>query len=498
MPRRRVVIIGGGVAGTAVFAALARAGVDADIVDPLPPGSGTAFGVRDPALLCNTSAGLMSLLPGLPDDFARARGAPADGEAFAPRAEFARYLRDVYESWAGRPGGTHRRVARRAVAVQPLGERDGYRVLLEGGAHLPADDVLVCLGWGPPLVPAGLRGRPGIVPSPFPEGRMLEAVPPSGRVLVLGTRLSAIDAVLLLTRHGHRVTMASPSGELPAVRTRTVRGAVRIDPALVAALDPADPQLTRHILHLVTRTLGTALTCANGGGSVAERLRSEVEAARRGRVGWQDVLVELVDLANPLLVRRDGEARRRVLRACEPLMRYLGSFPLPNAERLLGLLESGQVRVRAGVPRRLDGGVPRRLDGSSPWRVEWPDGSSEGFDAVVCATGFTARRPHLRNGALMLTSDAAGAAGAPLELDADLRLRMDGRTYGRMDGRMDGRADGGTDGRSERIWLLGVSSGPRVPFVNAVHHATDQAEAFVRAFSGSPPASPEPGRPRVE
>ncbi|MEV4258922.1 FAD/NAD(P)-binding protein, partial [Spirillospora sp. NPDC049652] len=206
MEKRRVVIIGGGVAGTAAFAALARAGVDADIVDPLPAGEGTAFGVGDAGLLSNTSAELMSLRPGLPRDFARARGAPADGEVFAPRREFARYLRGVYETCAGRPGSAHRRIARRAVAVRPLGEGAGYRVLLDDGSQVPASDVLVCLGWGPSRVPAGLGGRPGIVTSPFPDDRMLEAVPPSGRVLVLGTKLSAIDAALLLARWPRRAS----------------------------------------------------------------------------------------------------------------------------------------------------------------------------------------------------------------------------------------------------------------------------------------------------
>ncbi|MEV4258134.1 hypothetical protein AB0J52_33670, partial [Spirillospora sp. NPDC049652] len=208
--------------------------------------------------------------------------------------------------------------------------------------------------------------------------------------------------------------------------------------------------------------LGAAPPRAAEPGGPAERLRAEIDLARQGRVGWQDVLVELVDIANPLLVRRDGETRRRVLRACEPLMRYLGSFPLCNAERLSSLLESGQVEVRAGVPRR--------LDGPSPWRVQWPDGPSERFDTVVCATGFTSRPLRMRDGALMLTPDASGAATAPPELDADLRLRV--------------------NGRSERIWLLGVSSGLRVPFVNAVHHATDQAEAFARSFAGDCSVSP--------
>lgn len=454
MLRRRVVIIGGGVAGTAAFAALARAGVDADIVDPLPPGEGQAFGAGDAALLCNTSVDLMSLLPGTPADFARVRGVPADREVFAPRREFAGYMRGVYETWAGRPGTTHRRVAQRAVAVQPLGPDKGYDVVLDDGSRLAASDVLVCLGWGPPWAPDGLRGRPGIVTSPFPEGRMLAAVPSSGRVLVLGTKLSAIDAALVLTGHGHQVTLASPSGELPAVRTRTVRGAVRIDPDDVTALDPADPHLTQRILNLVTRMLKTPLTCTNDVGDATERLRLEIDLARRGQVGWQDVLVELVDVANPILVRRDEETRRQVQRACEPLMRYLGSFPLCNAERLLGLLESGQVTIRAGAPTQ--------LDGPSPWLAQWRDGRSECFDTIVCATGFTSHPLRMRRGALTLTDHNAST---PAELDADLRLRV--------------------DGRSERIWMLGVSSGLRVPFVNAVHHATDQAEELARAFTQS-------------
>ncbi|MCP2339003.1 FAD/NAD(P)-binding protein [Actinomadura rupiterrae] len=451
--RRRVVIIGGGVAGTAAFAALARAGADAsvDVVDPLPAGGSPAFAVEDAALLCNTSADLMSLVPRTPGDFGgilSARGVVSDREAFAPRREFARYLRDVHDFWAGRPGAAYRRFARRAVRVER--HDDGYRVVLDDGTSLSATDVLVCSGWGPPRVPDGLDRMPGVVPSPFPERRMLESVPPSGNVLVLGTKLSAIDAALLLARHGHRVTMASPSGDLPAVRTRTVRGAVRIDPAEVGRLDPADPRLTRRILALAARTLGLPLSCADASRGTVERLRAEIGLARRGQVGWQDVLVELVDIANPMLLRRDADARRRVHRACGPLMRYLGAFPLCNAERLLALLDSGQVRVRAGAPSRLDG----------PSRVQWPDGRTERFDTIVCATGFTSRPMHMRHGALVLSD---GPSAAPPELDTDLRLRM--------------------DGRSERIWLLGISSGFRMPFVNAVHHAADQADAFVQKFA---------------
>lgn len=101
----RVVIIGGGAAGTAAFVALVRhrAAGSIDVVDPRPPGGGVVFGAAGPGLLCNTSAGVMSLDPADPNGFVRylrASGVPATPDDFVPRELVGRYCGDAFREHA--------------------------------------------------------------------------------------------------------------------------------------------------------------------------------------------------------------------------------------------------------------------------------------------------------------------------------------------------------------------------------------------------------------
>jgi uncharacterized NAD(P)/FAD-binding protein YdhS len=475
---RHALIIGGGATGVAVFIGLvrSRAADRIEIIDPLPAARGIAFAAVEPDLLCNTSVATMSVVPGVPTDFLdylRSLGRPVHGNDFVPRQEFARYLRDRFARClveAERAGIPCRQVRDRARAVR-TGADGRYRVLLAEGRPRRGTEVFLCLGYGRPIVPEslrGLEGSPGLVLCPYPDRALLAAVPRRARVLVLGARLSALDAVLLLSRDpvkAREVVMASRSGTLPAVRTGTPLpspGAPALD--WVPALEGSGPSLARQVLARIDGILGPAAgprrTLAGLG--AVERLRAEVRLAEEGRTSWQDLLVALVDAANDALVRQDRGRRERALRTCHGLLaRYLGAFPLHNAKRLLGLLDSGRVRFRAGTPVRLH-------PAAEAWRADWEDGSRESFHTVVCAAGF--HLPRFQGGPDGLDLDSGSAApGRPLEVDPDLRVILPGRSH------------------PERIWTLGISSHGRVPLVNAVYQAVRQAEAVVRSLAAPGP-----------
>ncbi|MEU4743291.1 FAD/NAD(P)-binding protein, partial [Actinosynnema sp. NPDC023658] len=257
---RRIVIVGGGVTGVTAFAAAVRhrCADRIDVVDPLPPGTGTAFATDHPALLCNTSVGIMSLLPDDPHDFLRhlhERGVPAGPDDVVARGLFHDYVRVRYADHAARfraEGGVHRHI--RAEAARVHRDVDGGYHVVAGDHVLPATDVLVCLGYGEPVVPAVLAEHVDhelIFRSPFPADRLLAALPRPADVLVLGTRLSAVDAAVLLCGQGHAVTLASPSGRLPAVRSRTGRGrAGLVRPQDITALGRTVPSLYADVLAL--------------------------------------------------------------------------------------------------------------------------------------------------------------------------------------------------------------------------------------------------------
>ncbi|MEE1927325.1 FAD/NAD(P)-binding protein [Streptomyces sp. TRM 70351] len=469
---RNVAIVGAGATAVGVFARLAGADGLSQVclIDPRPAGLGVAFGTSDPALLCNTSADVTSLDPDGESGLLRhlsARGWPVRREDFVPRHLVGQYLREEFlarRAQARARGVRVRQAADRATAVRRAG--GGYAVELAGGGRVTATDVLLCPGLEQPRLPAVLArhaGRPRLLTSPYPVER-LRALPPSARVLVLGSKLSAIDAALVLCRDGRTVTMASPSGRLPAVRTRLTRqDTPRLDHAAWAAHHPDDPDLDGLVLRGVLRAMAAA-----GGGrprwraprdeaGALQRLDGDLARAEAGALPWQDLVAEIIDLVNETTAGWDPAHRSAVLaRHAEPVSRYISAIPLANARLLAGHLAKGTLTVTAGIPET----VTARPDG---FTVRWPDGTQGVVDHIVCATGFGKPALHTtpgRDGVLLGDGPDGPGGRAPREapeLTERLRLRF---------------APGAPE---ERVWVLGAASHPRAAIVNYLRTAALQA-----------------------
>lgn len=236
--RPSVVVVGGGAAGTLTALHLLRtagrrsATVDVTVVDPVWRWArGTAFGTTDEAHLLNVPASGMSALPEDPGHFVRWAGRELGSEVapgtFLPRAWFARYLDDTL---TGAVGATTeltslRHVRATATSVRRTGS--GITVLLGDGRRLDADAAVVATGlsgvrsdWAPP----SLRDSAFFVDDPWRPGsldvvRRDHAGPAD--VLLVGTGLTMVDAVLSITGPGtraeRRVHAVSRSGRLPRV-----------------------------------------------------------------------------------------------------------------------------------------------------------------------------------------------------------------------------------------------------------------------------------------
>lgn len=470
--RRRLAIVGGGASGVAAFVAAVRYGVaeSIDLIDPVGIGAGVAFSAKHDALLSNTSVETMSIVDDQPDDFLtylRATGVAATKDTFAPRACVSRYLAARYEQFAASAraaGIQHRLVKAAAVRIERGAIAGDYRVALSDGSVVDATDVLVCIGHGAPQVPPEVephRGAPLLFESLYPEQRVLAALKPRSRVLVLGSRLSAVDSALLLCEAGHTVEMASPSGRLPAVRTATPRTCpVEVDTQALALCDLSSPALAWRLLRIIARA-------AQAVGSrplrdqierrrePIERMRREAELARRGVTDWQQMLVGYMDAAETRLRDEPLTLQRRALAECSRVVgRYLFACPVQNAEKLIGYAGEGRFAVRACTPARLQPGAR--------WTVSWRDGANDDFDAVVCATGFS-QAPLAATANAVIVGDAAPGSG-PLQVASDLRVRFDGAT------------------KPERIWTLGLASQAAAPIVNAVYQAVRQAHGICRAW----------------
>lgn len=225
---RRVVIVGGGAAGTLAAIHLAARGAgrpgipvgEVVVVEPAARlGEGIAYGTRSPSHLLNVRADGMSAFPDRPTDFtewARGTGSAHDGSEFLPRMHYARYLRDTLES----AGGTVRHVRARVVGLT-VGDA-GSRVRLADGTDLTAGDVVLATGNGmAPL--AWLPMLPGVIRDPWAP-RTLDSLDRDARVVIVGSGLSGVDVLLSLRDLGHTgpVVMISSHGLLPRVHAPDV------------------------------------------------------------------------------------------------------------------------------------------------------------------------------------------------------------------------------------------------------------------------------------
>lgn len=210
---RDVVIVGGGFAGAAVaYHLLKRATPDlrVTIVERGPYlGRGVAYGVDSRLYRLNVPASRMSIDPDKADDFVSWANAEAEPHAFLSRALYGRYVVDRLARMIRRSKG---KLRLHRGDVMEVGERG---VTLSSGELLSADVTVLATGLAPRIAPHWLVDDARVIDAWDECG--LAAIPPEGRILILGTGLSALDVMSLLNARGHRGTalILSRRGLLP-------------------------------------------------------------------------------------------------------------------------------------------------------------------------------------------------------------------------------------------------------------------------------------------
>lgn len=232
---RHVVIIGGGYSGAMVAVNLARHArrpLTVTVVDRTgAPGRGAAYSTARPEHLLNVAARNMSALPDHPNHFVQWLQTRTDfadvpeaelRETFIPRRIYGDYIRSLFQAAlhpiADDAPVSLATVAADVTAMAPRAE-GGALVHLSDGEPLRADAVVLATGHCPPAPFAGVEG---LADDPRwcgnPWGAWYEGLPADGgHVILLGTGLTMVDAVLALTALDWQgqITAVSRSGNLP-------------------------------------------------------------------------------------------------------------------------------------------------------------------------------------------------------------------------------------------------------------------------------------------
>jgi uncharacterized NAD(P)/FAD-binding protein YdhS len=348
-----VAIVGAGFSGTILAAQLARHGISSVLVEARADGgSGTAYSTDEPAHLLNVPAEGMSAWPDEPKDFARAWAGPGGDKAgFAPRLVYGRYLRAILDRTV--KSGWTRLVRATATAAERSG--DGWLLRLDGGTTIRAFHLVLATGNEAPRRPTwagALDERFVADPWSTDARRAIARVAQSGGdVLVAGTGLTMIDAVLSLESAGHRgrIMAVSRRGLLP-------RSHAGFTAAPVEAGELPEPRITA-----LTRWL----------------------RERAAEVGWIAAVNALRPHSQALWRRLDTTEKRRFLRHARPWWDVHRHRIAPEvAARIEALIEAGRLEVIAGrIVEAGNGSVRiarRGAGGARQWRA---------FELVLNCTG---------------------------------------------------------------------------------------------------------------
>ncbi|CAM3802635.1 FAD/NAD(P)-binding protein [Kibdelosporangium persicum] len=349
----RIGIIGAGAAGVSVLDALSLA-------EPTPSGitvfesspwmwRGRAYQPDLEAVRVNAPPALMSIRHGDREHYWRWL---ADREGYldtslgvpiVPRAVYGEYLEATALT-------AIRRLRERGTEVKVVNDRvTDYSAL-----QTTMDHVLVCVGGGTPSDHYGLSGREGFVLEPYPLARTLDGVPTDSHVVVIGSGLTAVDIAVALAATGHSgpITLLSRNGVLPSVQQTPVKLEFQ---HLIAENLPGTFDGLASLLRAELATHGQDLAPLAGEitrtEDPVERLRRQLSEVDSDYLGRRMLAVGIHTLG-PAAWRRLPDADRDMLRTGH--FRAITSLASPmvpvNAEIVLRLLDSGQLRLLAGIP----------------------------------------------------------------------------------------------------------------------------------------------------
>lgn len=274
MPRTDVAIIGGGFSGTMVAAHLARHlddGLSVTLFEPDAVGRGAAYGTRHREHLLNTRAAAMSAFDGEPDHFVRWLGSRGAPQRFVSRQLYGEYLSDVARRAFERPRFTHVPAAVTRIEAQSQGR---FAIATDRGVDFESE--LVVLATGTPLpsagfLPSGIRLHPGYVADPWRfDYRVV-----GGHVLLIGSGLTALDALVALEAGSHRgaVYVVSRNGRFPTVHADP--------PQRYDALPALDASGARALIASFRRHVAAAASRGFDWRAVVDAIRPESEALWR-------------------------------------------------------------------------------------------------------------------------------------------------------------------------------------------------------------------------
>lgn len=373
-----VAIIGGGFTGAMTLVNLLRYGAEQDskfhvvLIDRQTAlGEGVAYRTMDRSHLLNVPTGRMSAFPDRPDDFleyVRLRDPDVSPYSFQPRRVYGQYVREMIDRFArNAPAGISAEILRdEATGLTPgyqgVGTTpSGWRIVTAGGRVVEADAVVLAVGHRPPddVLASRWEGpRQRYISDPWAT-MQLSQIRPDEPVFLLGTGLTAVDAVLSLT------SASIPQREAPifALSRRGMLPQAHWE-------SPLPPLARESLADLIASWVGTdaPLTARQ----LLADLRRRIVLVQAAGGNWRQVIDALRPRTSVLWEKLSLPERARFLQHLRPYWEVHRHRMAPSvAAHLEALRSRGLLRTLAGTVRRV---VAMEADNlTDPLRITWSE-----------------------------------------------------------------------------------------------------------------------------
>jgi uncharacterized NAD(P)/FAD-binding protein YdhS len=379
----RIAIVGGGPSGVGVFYELVQflcsrnkcVGVGITLIEKGQEfGSGLPYRTKLDGHVTNMAVATMSLrseqvdhfyhwLLANPEKWQDEYNIPSlSGDDAVPRRLFGTYVNQLYND--AREIADDRGIAVETItgeATEIFDTKSGVRLHISNRER-EFDQVFVCVGNTSPAIGQELKGLRGYFHDAWPEDIIMEGIPNDEPVAILGSGLTAIDAMITLQENGHRapITMISRLGLLPKVRNKA-------KPYELRFLSPRNlqketrngkaPLSLNEAITLLTKELNNAELHFGPDASFykpkdeshIEVLKQDISRVKNGHANYFAVLKAIDKDAGLIWNALSLDARAQFDQFFSTLWNtHCYPMPMRNGQRVLRALETGELAVRGG------------------------------------------------------------------------------------------------------------------------------------------------------
>ncbi len=365
-------------------------------------GCGNIYNKDYPWILMNTPTSDLSVIKDSPNDFSdwvkdniNKLFLCNNDSCFVPRSVFGLYLKDKYYFFK-------KELINKGIFIDSLNDfctdilntdkNNSLKVTLKSGKILITKFVVFAIGPSSPQDHYNLKGYTNYINNPFPANKNLSSIPKNMDVSIIGSNLTAIDIAITLKHLGHsgKIIMASRNGKLPEVKGKNLKSYLPKN-ALFSNFEnifkqKGSPLQLLDLIRLVRKELQlhgfhwrdyffnkkSKPECIND-------FQLRVEEARQGATPFNIILGMIPEIAKTWRLVSIEQLDIFMAKFYRDIHQKHGAIPLVNAEKILTLLQNGQLILK--------GYLNNVTYFNNKYTIYFDDGSQFNCDYVVNATG---------------------------------------------------------------------------------------------------------------